>query len=97
VVFTTEAEDDLDEAAQWYEKRAKGLGKDLVARVCEVLNRIRATPKLFPEAAEGLRRAPVKRFPYSIFYRDRPDRIEVVCVFHNRRDPTVWQRRAATI
>ena len=86
VVLTPEAEADLEEAAQWYERRAEGLGKDLVVRVRDLLQRIRATPQMFPEVAAGVRRGPVKRFPYSVFYRDRPERIEVVCVFHNRRD-----------
>ncbi len=96
VHFTPEAEADLEEAALWYERRAEGLGKDLVARVREVLTLIRTSPQLFPEAAEGVRRAPVKRFPYSLFYRDGPERIEVICVFHNRRDPSLWQLRASS-
>jgi hypothetical protein len=49
VVLNAEAEADLDEAAQWYEKRLPGLGVDLVTRVRETLTRI----------------ASVHRFPYG--------------------------------
>jgi len=34
-------------------------------------------------------------FPYGVFYRPKKGRIEVLAVFHHRRDPNVWQRRAA--
>src|SRR5437763_1662515 len=94
VVLTAEAEADLDEAAQWYERRSPGLGVDLVARARDVFGQIGATPELYPEVHAGLRRAPVRRFPYGVFYRLRNDRVEVVAVFHDRRDPSAWQDRA---
>jgi plasmid stabilization system protein ParE len=42
---------------------------------------------------QDVRKAGVKRFPYSIYYRDEPTRIVVLAVFHGRRDPRVWQAR----
>jgi plasmid stabilization system protein ParE len=94
VFLTAEAEADLDEAALWYEGRSAGLGSDLVARVRATLDKISDTPALYPELHAGLRRAAVKRFPYGVFYRVRADRVEVVGVFHDRRDPSAWQSRA---
>lgn len=94
VILTAEAEADLDEAAQWYERRSAGLGADLVSRVRSTLDRVGANPELYGEVYEGLRRAPVKRFPYGVFYRVREDRVEVVAVFHDRSDPSAWQGRA---
>jgi plasmid stabilization system protein ParE len=93
VVLTAEAEADLDEAAQWYEQRAVGLGIDLVARVRDSLSRIGVHPQLYPEVRRGIRRAGVRRFPFGIFYRLRPDRVEVIAVFHDRRNPAIWQGR----
>jgi plasmid stabilization system protein ParE len=37
----------------------------------------------------------LSRFPYSILYRLRLPEVEVVAVFHHRRDPAAWQARAA--
>jgi plasmid stabilization system protein ParE len=40
-----------------------------------------------------VRKAVVTRFPYCVFYRPHADRIEVLAVFHSKRDPTIWQSR----
>ena len=37
------------------------------------------------EIAEGLRACPVRR--HVVFYRDRPDRVDVVRILHERMDP----------
>ena len=73
VVLTAEAEGDLDEAAQQYEQRAAGLGVDFVARVRDTLAAVGANPDLYGEVDDGIRRAPVKRFQYGVFYRRRGD------------------------
>src|SRR5437879_4635726 len=93
VLLTPAAEDDVEEAAQWYEQRRDGLGRDLVRRVRDTLDRIRANPQLYPEVHFRVRRAPVRRFPFGVFYRVNPANIEVIGVFHDRRDPTVWNKR----
>ena len=93
VVLTAEAEADLDDAVQWYERRSAGLGVDLVAKVRQTLARVGGNPDLYPEVESGVRRAPVRRFPYGVLYRRRGGRVEVIAVFHDRRDPAVWQGR----
>jgi plasmid stabilization system protein ParE len=93
VVVTAEAEADIDEAAQQYEQRSAGLGVDFVARVRDALAAVGANPNLYGEVDDGIRRAPTKRFPYGVFYRRRGDRVVVIAVLHNRRDPSIWQAR----
>ena len=39
------------------------------------------------------RRGLTRRFPYGVYYRDFPDRVEVVAVYHTSRDPSGWQTR----
>ena len=34
------------------------------------------------------------RFPYSVYFRVRRNSMVVLAVFHGRRNPAVWQRRA---
>jgi plasmid stabilization system protein ParE len=94
VVLTPEAEDDLEEAALWYEQRLAGLGTRLVAQVRAAISRISDLPDLYPEVHPGIRRVSVRRFPYGVFYRRREERVEVIAILHDRRNPTVWQRRA---
>ena len=94
-VFRPAARVDLLEARDWYEVQRRGLGSDLAASVEVAINRIGTHPALYPEIWPGLRRAVLLDFPYSVFYRVQPRVIEVVAVFHHRRDPTVWLARAA--
>ena len=41
-----------------------------------------------------VRKAVVARFPYTVFYRAEATRVQVLAVFHSRRDPSIWQGRA---
>ncbi len=93
VLLTALAELDLDEAAQWYNKRSDGLGAEFVASVRETVSRVSGAPELYPQVQPGLRRAPVRRFPYGVFCQLHEDRVIVIAVFHNRRDPSRWQER----
>ena len=93
VVLTPEAQAEFDDAADWYEQQA-GLGADFTAAVRDVLNRIAAIPRVHQVVYKDIRRAVVRRFPYSVFYRVDPDRVTVIAVFDNRRDPTIWRSRA---
>ena len=49
--------------------------------------------ELYAKILHDARRAPVRRFPYSVFYKVEPERVVVISVFHGRRDPKVWQER----
>lgn len=39
-------------------------------------------------------RVRVQRFPYSVFYRIPGDGVEVIAVFHDKRNPKTWKSRA---
>ena len=93
VALTAEAQVEFDVAADWYEQQA-GLGAAFTAAVRKVLIRIGAIPLLHQVAYKDIRRAVIRRFPYSVFYRVDPDRVTVIAVFNNRRDPALWQSRA---
>jgi toxin ParE1/3/4 len=93
VVLTASAEADVDEASRWYEQRSVGLGAKFLAQVSEVLVRVGDNPELYPQIHKGVRRAPVRRFPYGVFYRTSTDRLDIIAVFHGRRSPSRWEKR----
>jgi len=93
VVLTQEAAADFDAAADWYQQEA-GLGERFTAHVRRALDRISQMPELHRILYRGIRRARVKKFPYSIYFRIQTDRVEVIAVLHGRRDPSVWRSRA---
>jgi plasmid stabilization system protein ParE len=94
VVLRQEAQAEFDGAFDYYENQRAGLGVDFVARVQQVFNRIAIHPQAHGIVFADIRKALVKRFPYCIFYRAEPTRVEVIAVFHSRRDPSIWMGRA---
>ena len=94
VVLRDEAQAEFDEAFDYYEGQRPGLGVDFVARVQQVFDRIAANPQMHGVVFADIRKAVVKRFPYCVFYRAEAARVEVIAVFHSKRDPSIWQGRA---
>jgi plasmid stabilization system protein ParE len=91
--FLAAAQAEFVAAAVWYEDRRTGLGEEFVGEVERVLAAIRSQPDRYPIVLSGVREAPVRRFPYAVYYRDSSTRIEIIAVFHCSRDPAVWQDR----
>lgn len=94
-LFHEAAREDLREARDWYDAQRAGLGAEFGHGIGAVLERIASYPDAFPEILPGVRRAVLARFPYSVFYRKHDHALEILAVFHHRRDPTVWRGRAA--
>ena len=93
VVLRHQATEDLLAACDYLEAQRPGLGTRLVREVRRVLERITTHPELHGRVYEDVRRAAVKRFSYGVFYKSTPDRIEVLAVFHDSRDPDGLQSR----
>lgn len=92
-ILTVEAHQDLAEAYGWYEDRRTGLGEDFLTTVDACFARIKRHPEIYPVAYETLRRAILRRFPYTIIYEVTPDAITVYGVLHTARDPEKWRDR----
>jgi plasmid stabilization system protein ParE len=87
------AEEEVREAAHWYEQRSKGLGAAFLEIVEEAIAGIEENPLRFPLIHQDTRRALLKRFPYGVFFRLRSDRIRVLAVMHLSRSPDRWLGR----
>lgn len=48
---------------------------------------------MFRVVQDPVRRALVKRFPYSIFYQEGTDAIYIYSIFQNAQDPQKWKDR----
>lgn len=93
VVFRSVARNEYDEAVMWYEGERAGLGLEFQAAVDAALVLVAQQPLLFHRVRGPVRRAVLKRFPYSIHFLDEPERIVVLAVFHAARDPRETNRR----
>jgi toxin ParE1/3/4 len=94
VVLRRKARAEFDDAVDGYERRNAGLGSEFVESVQAVFDRISATSEMYATVYRDVRKALVRRFPYSVYYRLRPDRVVVLAVFHNKRNPNIWKSRA---
>ncbi len=94
VVFRTAARMEYDAAADWYEQQRPGLGPKFVTAVRIVRERIADQPDFYPQVHRDVREAPVKKFPYCLYFRVENNQVVILSVFHASRDPAIWQSRS---
>jgi toxin ParE1/3/4 len=93
VIVRPAAEEDIDEAAVWYERKRSGLGREFLVSVNATIEKIQQWPDLGVQVYKTLRRVRTPRFPYGVFYQIVHDKIIVVGVFHGSRSPRRWEWR----
>ena len=89
-----EAEADIAEAYQYYEKCREDLGNDFVSCIEESLARITNNPRQYKTIYKDVHRALVRKFPYGIYYVFRNETVSVIGVLHARKNPRHWQARS---
>ena len=93
VAFLAEAEMEVIEAFQWYERQRRGLGLEFLLALEAALERLRRTPEGHELVALRTRKVLVRRFPYLVLYAVESNSIVVTAVFHGRRNPRRWSDR----
>jgi plasmid stabilization system protein ParE len=89
-----EAEEDLEDAATWYESQRSGLGQQFLDEVLKALGTIAEMPLVYSVIYRNTRRAWIRRFPFGIFYQVESDGVIVIAIIHGSRHPRRWQGRA---
>jgi len=91
--FHPEAQQELNDAAIWYDDRREGLGDSFVDAVSAKVVDICKMPERFPIVHNNVRQAIIRRFPFAVYFRVVDDRVLVLSVFHASRDPeSLWSR-----
>lgn len=93
IEFTLAAEEDLAEAAAYYDLRVGGLGRDFLSEVERVAAVLLELPALGEKVDFVHRRVPLRRFPYGLVFRCEGNVIRVVAVAHRRRRARYWTFR----
>ena len=93
ITFHSEADAEVNEAAQFYETRSPGLGSALLDEVQRSLDQMATTPEAYQQIGRRVRRKPLWRFPYNLVYAVYPDRIRIVAFAHQKRRPFYWRKR----
>lgn len=93
VRLRAEAENDIRDAAVWYESQHLRLGHDFLDAVEASFTRISENPLQFPILYRGTRRALLSRFPFGVFFLIKGQTIVVLAVMHASRNPIRWRDR----
>jgi len=93
LIYHPDAETELIEAAQYYESRVVTLGVQFLAEADRAVAMIMNCPERWRITEEGVRCYSMPRFPYSIYYRDFPDRVHILAFKHHSRHPDYWRYR----
>ena len=91
--FHPEAEAEFDIAFHWYENQKEGLGTEFVLCVNQTIEFIMHYPELHPIAHNQIRKTLVRRFPFTVLYKNMESGIRVIAVYHSKRNPARWQTR----
>jgi plasmid stabilization system protein ParE len=93
VLVTSYAEIDIDEAISWYNKIEESLASRLVEELFTVFGLISINPEIFRTRHKNLRLVNLDVFPYQVVYRVHNETIEIIAVFHSKRNPKIWKHR----
>jgi hypothetical protein len=94
--FTVNAQLDLEDAVNFYNRQRQGLGYEFAVEIGLALSKILDAPDSWLEILPGFRRYRLDRFPYGVIYRKlNPKLIETVAIFDLRAEPDSWQRNLA--
>lgn len=94
IVFA-EAEADLEEAFDFYQKRQRDLGLEFLDEFRRGVARILANPNAWQTLTDTYRRYRLHRFPYGIVYRptSESNQILIVAIMHLSQKPGFWRGR----
>jgi toxin ParE1/3/4 len=93
VIFTQAARAELIAAQDWYEGESTGSGRRFRQAIDALIERMSDHPRQFPTVFKNVRRALLRRFPYSLFFVVADEGPIVIACFHASRDPSHWQKR----
>jgi toxin ParE1/3/4 len=93
VDFTPEALQEIDDAFEWYLERSLQAAEAFVRETESAFTLIASSPEIWPHFEAGTHRYVLRKFPYSIIYREIHAGVEVVAVAHHKRRPRYWRNR----
>jgi toxin ParE1/3/4 len=92
--FHPGAEAEHFEAIAFFESRQPGLGAAYLAEIEALMASVAHAPHRYHvERKPNIRRIFLKRFPFTIIFRDVEGVVQVLVVAHKRRRPDYWLGR----
>lgn len=80
LVIRGQAQQQILDTYAYYEDLKEGLGDRFEQELDGILDRIEQNPKFFQAEDRVFRRAHLKRFPYTVYFRSRFEDIHCLCM-----------------
>jgi len=97
VTIQPDAITDASEAAAWYEEQKPGLGIEFLLELDMAIERAAENPQTNTVQYRNVRRALVRRFPYSVYYHFEGDKLDIFEILHHPlRAPSSCSRTRAS-
>ena len=96
LIIKPEAEKDMTNTFEWYERKRKGLGYDFLLQVDAGFRFITRNPLSLRKRYKATRQHIIKRFPYSILYIVEDTKVIVLGVVHGGRNPKLIKKKFNT-
>ncbi|MBI3582575.1 MAG: type II toxin-antitoxin system RelE/ParE family toxin [Nitrospinae bacterium] len=93
VSFHEDAEDELNDAADFYNLESPGLGMSFLDDIYTIIEDITMFPEAGPLLKGRVRRRVLRKFPYTVIYSLRETEIRILAVAHQKRRPFYWHER----
>ena len=93
VIVRRLAKEDIRAARSWYHKISPVLADDFLAKLNRAIGLVRESPLAYGLVHRTFRRILLHRFPYALFYHADEQRIVIVAVLHQTRDPQMLAER----
>jgi plasmid stabilization system protein ParE len=93
IEFDSEAREEFDEAFNWYAVRSPAAAAGFAAEVNAAIEKIACDSQRFAKTYAGCQYCMLDRYPYSVIYYVKDERVTVVAVAHAKRRPGYWKLR----
>ncbi len=87
---------ELDDAVEYYNVQSNGLGTNFFDEVLKAMELISRFPEVWSKNTEHTRKALLKKFPYNLVYSILDDKIYIIAVAHQHREPEYWIDRISS-
>lgn len=93
MIVSPSAEQDIEEAVSYYREQSRGLAHTFLEHLTNVLIQLENNPESFQKIHLEIRKAPIRKFSYGIYYVNEKDQSRVIAIVHDRRNSISWKRR----
>ena len=85
--FLEIAQIELDDAIEYYNYEARGLGDEFLTEVLNAIDRVGDFPEAWHPCSKRSKRCQTRRFPYGIIYQIREKEILIIAIANLHRKP----------